>query len=117
MRDVLTGIGVTSLLVILTLFAGCSSVAIGDVSYGNGTLAVPVTSTSGPSDAFIQVTVYTITDFHQEELITIQQPVSLATGINTLTVPLPLEPGRYKLYIYILKPDERQTATIRDIVV
>ena len=97
--------------------AGCTSATIGDVSYGNGTLTVPVTSTATPAGTFIQVTVYEIRDFRQLETKTVQQPVTLGAGETRVQVPLSLSPGQYKLYIYILTPGERQTATIRDIVV
>ena len=117
MRDLLSGLLCLCLVFLLVLETGCTSAAIGDVSYGNRTLTVPVSSTADPVDAFIQVTVYKIRDLHQQELTTVQQPVHLASGENTLQVPLSLEPGSYKLYIYILKPGERQTAAIRDIVV
>ncbi len=99
------------------LGAGCTTSTIGDVVYDNGTLQVPITCTGETGDMFIQVTVYRIADFHQEELASVQQPVTLVSGENRVSVPLPLSPGSYKLYIYILTPGGRQTATIRDIVV
>ena len=106
-----------ALVLILAAGTGCTSVTIGEVSYNNGTLTVPVTSPAGPVESFVQVTVYEIKDFHQQEMRTVQQPVTLAAGENPVQVPLSLDPGTYKLYVYILTPGERQTATIRDIVV
>lgn len=104
-------------LAALMLCAGCTTSTIGDIAYENGTLLVPITCTGETGDMFIQVTVYRIADFHQEELASVQQPVTLVPGENRVSVPLPLSPGTYKLYIYILTPGGRQTATIRDIVV
>ena len=106
-----------TLLVLLLLGAGCTSPAIGEVSYTNGTLLVPVTSSRESVDAFVQVTVYEIADLRQQEMTFRQVPVTLRQGENKISVPLPLPPGTYKLYVYILTPDDRQTATIRDIVV
>ncbi|PKL64938.1 MAG: hypothetical protein CVV32_05120 [Methanomicrobiales archaeon HGW-Methanomicrobiales-3] len=106
-----------TLLVLILLGAGCTSPAIGDVAYTNGTLLVPVTASSGSADAFVQVTVYEITDLHQQEMTFRQVPVTLRQGENKISVPLDLPSGSYKLYIYILTPGDRQTATIRDIVV
>lgn len=105
------------LLIIFLLGSGCTSTTIGDVAYRNGTLAVTVISTGEPTDVFVQVTVYEIKDFQQKELTTRVAPVTLRRGENMVLVPGTLLPGKYKLYVYILKPDERQTATIRDIEV
>jgi hypothetical protein len=107
----------SALLIIFLLGAGCTSNTIGDVAYKNGTLEVLVTSTGDPEDAFVQVTVYEIRDFQQKEVTTLVAPVTIQRGENVALVPGTLAPGKYKLYVYILKPDERQTATIRDIEV
>jgi len=106
-----------AILVLVLIGAGCTSTAIGDVSYSNGTIIVPVTCTGEPADAFVQVTIYEIKDFSQHELTFIQVPVTLSPGANEVLVAAPLPAGTYKLYVYVLKPGERQTATIRDIVV
>ena len=105
------------LIILLLLGAGCTSTAIGEVTYTNGTLLVPVTCSGEPTDAFVQVTVYEIRDLHQQEITFRQVPVTLRQGANEVLVPLSLPLGTYKLYVYILTPGDRQTATIRDIVV
>ncbi len=106
-----------ALLILFLLGAGCTSNSIGDVAYRNGTLVVQVTSTGEPADAFVQVTVYEIRDFQQKEMTVLVAPVTLHRGVNEVLVPGTLAPGKYKLYVYLLKPDEHQTATIRDIEV
>lgn len=111
------GFWCTLLVLLLLLGAGCTSPAIGEVSYVNGTLFVPVTAGSGSADAFVQVTVYEIADLRQQEMTFRQVPVTLRQGENEISLPLDLPSGTYKLYIYILTPGDRQTATIRDIVV
>jgi hypothetical protein len=106
-----------ALVILFLQTAGCTSNAIGDVGYRNGTLVVHVTSTGEPYDAFVQVTVYEVRDFSQKEMTVLTAPVTLQRGENEVRVPGNLPPGQYKLYVYILKPGERQTATIRDIEV
>lgn len=113
-RAVLTA---CALLVLVLLGAGCTSTAIGEVTYSNGTIIVPVTCTGEPGDAFVQVTIFEIKDFSQHELTFLQVPVTLRQGENEVLVAAPLPAGTYKLYVYVLKPGERQTATVRDIVV
>jgi hypothetical protein len=108
----------SSVLIFALLFgAGCTSVAIGDVAYHNSSIIFPVTCTGEPSDAFVQVTVFTTQNFEQRELTTLQEPVRLLPGNNEVAVPANLPPGTYKLYLYVLRPGERETATIRDLVV
>lgn len=107
-----------SLLLALVLAgAGCTSTEIGDVAYSEGSLAVQVDNSGEPVETYIQVTVYEIRDFHQDLLQVIQEPVLLRRGESTAIIPMNLNPGQYKLYVYVLKPGERQTAAIRDIVV
>jgi hypothetical protein len=43
--------------------------------------------------------------------------VKLKNGENTVKIPVSLQPGTYKLNIYLIQEGERKTAVIRDIVV
>jgi hypothetical protein len=106
-----------AVLILAIISIGCTTTTIGDVAYRNGTIIVSVSNAGDPGGAFIQVTVYEIKDLHQQKMTVLQTPVILQRGQNEVVIPGTLPPGTYKLYIYILKPDERETATIRDIVV
>jgi hypothetical protein len=106
-----------AVLILVLAGAGCISVSIGDVAYRNNTLAVTVINNGEPGDAFIQVTVYEINNFQQRKMTVVQVPYTLQRGENIVPVPANLPQGTYKLYVYIMKQDQRQTATIRDIVV
>jgi hypothetical protein len=106
-----------AVLILALASTGCVSASIGDVAYRNNTLAITVINDGEPGDAFIQVTVYEINNFQQQKMTVIQVPYTLQRGKNIVPVPAILPPGTYKLYVYILKQGERQTATIRDIVV
>lgn len=105
----------TILLAFMLVAAGCTSVAVGDVTYAEGALEIGVTNAGSAGNAFVQVTVYELRGLHQQQQMVVLEPVVLAQGDNIARVPIALAPGDYKLYIYILKPDERETATIRDI--
>ena len=76
-----------------------------------------MTDTTGPSDGYMQVTVYRIQDLHQQEFTVIEGPVILNEGENTLFFPAQFGSGQYKLYVYLIQNGERKTAVIRDIVV
>jgi hypothetical protein len=108
---------ILAVVLLITLSAGCTSPAIGNVSYHNRGLSVHVSNSGDPFEGGIQVRVYEIKNLNQRELAVTGIPVSVTTGENEFTVPVPLEPGTYKMYVYLTQDGERKTASIRDIVV
>jgi hypothetical protein len=108
---------VTGILVVALLVTGCTTAGIGDAGYANGTVSLAITNNGGPSEGYIQVTVYEIKNNQQEETGVLYAPLALQQGENAVSVPGTLEPGQYKLYIYLIQNGERKAAAIRDIVV
>lgn len=104
-------------LVLLLAAAGCSTLSVGDVSYGNGNLTVAVTGTGSPQTIGVQVRIFTLENFGQHELLSTGTTTQLTGKENTIDLPLSLSPGRYKLYVYLVRDGERETAVIRDITV
>jgi hypothetical protein len=76
-----------------------------------------ISHTGDPADVRVQVTVYRISDLHQELYTILDVPVSLSLGDTLVVVPGELPPGSYKLYVYVLGDNDRKTAVIRDITV
>jgi hypothetical protein len=109
--------GVAALLIAFMIAGGCMSTNIGDVSYADGGFTLSVTNAGEPTEAHIQVTVYQIQDLHQTELSVLNTSVLLQKGENRVKVPGQIGPGRYKLYVYLVRNGTRQTAVIRDILV
>jgi hypothetical protein len=105
------------LLLIVLCSAGCLSTTVGDTRYDNGTLTVKIGHTGEPADDVVQVTIYRIANMTQEKYTVTSAPARLSRGENVVGVPARLEPGTYKLYIYILGDGDRKTAVIRDIEV
>jgi hypothetical protein len=105
------------ILFVTLIFSGCTTIVIGNAEYGNNTVSLPITNTGGPSEGYIQVTVYEINNNQQEETDVLYAPVVLHQGENTALIPGTLDPGQYKLYIYLIQNGERKAATIRDIAV
>lgn len=99
------------------LSAACVSTTIGDVAYSDGNLSLSVSHGGIPSEGYVQVTVYEIKGNQQQETDVLYAPLSLHPGETNAVIPGMLEPGQYKLYIYLIQNGERKTATIRDIVV
>jgi hypothetical protein len=104
-------------LILFLFLCGCVSSSVGDVTYSDGGLSATISNPGQPADAFVQVTVYQVDGLSQSEYTVVMQSVNLKTGENTVIVPLPLNPGTYKLNIYLIQEGERKTAVIRDIVV
>lgn len=108
-------LSVLALFLLFVLSAGCTSLAIGDVRYNKEGLVVHVTNSGNPVDAGIQVRIYEVKNLNQRELTVTGIPVSVRRGENEFVVPVTLEPGTYKLYMYMTVNGERQTASIKDI--
>jgi len=104
-------------LILCLTAAGCTTLPVGDVSYGNGNLMVVVAGPGTPVDVGVQVTVYTLDQFEQHELLTTGTTATLTGNENTVMIPVKLSPGSYKIYVYITRNGERETAVIRDITV
>ncbi|MEN6395026.1 MAG: hypothetical protein ABFC78_00905 [Methanoregula sp.] len=105
------------ILILFLAAAGCTTLPVGDVSYGADNLTVSITNTGEPVDIGVQVRVYTLNEYEQRELLTAGTTATLTGTENTIKVPLHLDPGRYKIYVYITEHDQRMTAVIRDITV
>lgn len=104
-------------LVLLTVLCGCISTSIGEVGYANGGITARINNQDGPSDAFVQVTIYRVTGLTQQEYSVVMTSARLNTGDNTVLIPVVLTPGNYKLKMYLIQNGERKTAVIRDIVI
>jgi len=105
------------ILILFLAAAGCTTLPVGDVSYGADNLTITITNTGEPVDIGVQVRVYTVNEYEQRELLTAGTTAALTGTENTIRVPLHLDPGRYKIYVYITKNEQRMTAVIRDITV
>jgi hypothetical protein len=106
-----------TIFILAILCAGCVSTNVGDASYSNGSVMVRITNTGDPIPVTIQVTAYRIQDLHQQMYTIAGAPVTIPAGETVVTVPVELEPGTYKLYIYVLRDGDRKNAVIRDITV
>jgi hypothetical protein len=104
-------------LLMAVLMAGCISMNIDEAWYSDGGVTVQISNNGEPADAYIQITVYEISELHQTEIAVLNTPVALRKGENRVVVPGRLEPGNYKLYVYLIQNHERRAAVIRDIVV
>ena len=70
-----------------------------------------------PVNTGVQVRVYKLDEFEQHELLTTGITSTLKGTENTVEIPLRLDPGRYKIYVYLTTNGQREAAVIRDITV
>jgi hypothetical protein len=105
------------LLALLVLSPACLSTSVGQVSYDGKNLLVQVTTAGGPEEAALQVNVFRFQDFRQVEVGRWILPVRLAEGTGTYAVPLALDQGSFRLYLYVITGGDRRAGVIRDISV
>lgn len=114
----ISGFLIFSVMALLALFsAACISTTFGTVAYSGSGLTLSISHEGAPSDGYVQVTVYRISNNQQEETGTFYAPLNLKEGENSVFIPATLGPGQYKLYFYLIQDGERKAATIRDIAV
>jgi hypothetical protein len=101
----------------LSLSSGCLSASIGKATYDGSTLLVPVTNTGGSADAALQVNVFRFQDFRQVEVSRTIVPVTLRQGTGTYAIPLQLDDGTFRLYLYVITGSDRRAGVIQDITV
>ncbi len=106
-----------ALLVLFLFLCGCVSSTVGDISYTGSGLSATINNPGQPADGFIQVTIYKVNGLAQDEYTVVMKGMKLESGENTVIIPVTLEPGIYKLNVYLFEKGERKTAVIRDIVV
>ncbi|MDK2974819.1 MAG: hypothetical protein PWP08_1190 [Methanofollis sp.] len=99
----------------LVWVGGCTGIGFGEVTYSEGQLLVMVDNPSEPVEATLQVTIFRTGDFKQTEVANIVEGETIQTGQTSYTFPVDLEPGVYKLYLYITKGNARTVSVIRDI--
>lgn len=104
-------------LCMLACTGGCTGIGFGEVTYSSGHLEVMVDNTGEPEEATLQVTVFKTDNFTQTGVANFAEVVTFQQGSNTFTFPVDLEPGTYKLYLYISKGSARTVSVIRDITV
>jgi hypothetical protein len=108
------------LVLVLFLFcgiSGCVTYSFGTASYDGEALHMQVNNAGSPREVVLQVTVFETTDFKQEELFKQADYMFLENGENEYVVPVALEPGEYKLFLYVTVDGARTVCEIRDIMV
>ncbi|MFA5331167.1 MAG: hypothetical protein WC342_02205 [Methanoregula sp.] len=104
-------------MALCSIATGCISHSIGDVSYGAGNVSVTITNSGIPTNAGLELKIFSVGEYTQKEYLTTGSEVVLQKGDNRIDIPAMLGPGHYKIYLYITENGQRETAVIRDISV
>ena len=113
--SVVTGLFLVLAMVIVS--AGCLSYSIGTVSYDGSAVHVSVDNKGEARDAAMQITVFDLSGFKQVEVNKIVHSVHLHAGMNDVTFDVALQPGSYRLFIYMMEDGKRLGCVIEDIEV
>ncbi|WP_148208201.1 hypothetical protein [Methanosphaerula palustris] len=89
----------------------------GTISYTPGALHLNVSGAENRTDAVLQVTVYALQDLQQQEIYKQADYISVKKGENSYTESMTLDPGSYRVYLYLTYGNERKAAVIRDLKV
>jgi len=103
-----------ALLVLSVLGSGCMNLVPGDVTYKSGSITFMVRSEEAIPDGVLEVAVFRLQDFKQEELSRNADNFPFKAGDNVVTIPLALEKGNYRCFIYISSKTIRYPVVIRD---
>jgi len=110
-------VSVTILFLASAIATGCMSTTVGDLQYAGNTFRINIVQNEKPADVFLQLTIFRTDGFRQQEYNVTLDQTRLEPGNNTILVPSRLEPGTYKVYVYVIEDGRRKTAVIRDIEV
>jgi hypothetical protein len=105
-------------LALTGILAGCLQSSLGDVRYDGEQLHIKATNDGATAQATLQVTVAQVRDLGQTEIIRDATFIQFEQGQREYLFPVGhLEPGTYKLYIYITVDGDRRVSEIRDLTV
>ncbi len=113
--SVVTGLFLVLMVVIVS--AGCLTYSICTVSYDGSAVHVSVDNKKEARDVAMQITVFDISGFEQVGVNKIVRSVHLDAGMNDVAFDAALQPGPYRLFIYMMEDGKRLGCSIEDIEV
>jgi hypothetical protein len=97
--------------------AGCMTASIGEVSYRQNALYISATNQDPTAQAVLQVTIFHVENLVQTEIFRQAEFIQFEAGTHEYSMPVTLNPGTYKIYIYITVGGDSKSRVVRDIVV
>jgi hypothetical protein len=105
---------VFALLLCSVLVSGCMNLVPGDVAYKSGSLTFTIRSEEAIPNGVLEVAIFRLQDFSQVELSRNADNYPLNAGDNEVTIPIALQSGNYRCFIYISSGNTRYPVVIRD---
>ena len=103
-----------ALLLVSVLGSGCMNLVPGDITYKSGAVTFTIRSEDAIPDGVLEVAVFRLQDFNQVELSRNADNFPLKAGDNDVTIPIALQKGSYRSFIYISSGTTRYPVVIRD---
>ncbi|MDD1677596.1 MAG: hypothetical protein LUO93_00230 [Methanomicrobiales archaeon] len=105
------------LLCLCGITAGCMTASVGEVSYRQNTLHISATNQDPATQAVLQVTIFRVENLVQTEIFRQAEFIQFESGTREYQMPVTLDPGTYKIYIYITVNGDSKARVVRDLVV
>jgi hypothetical protein len=109
--------GLFLVLAVVIVSGGCLAYSIGTVSYDGSAVHVSVDNKKEARDVAMQITVFDLSEFEQVEVDKIVHSVHLDAGMNDVAFNTVLQPGPYRLFVYMMENGKRVGCVIEDIEV
>ncbi|MEI6294407.1 MAG: hypothetical protein WCP36_12030 [Methanomicrobiales archaeon] len=103
-----------ALLLCSVLGSGCMNLVPGDLVYKSGALTFTIRSEEAIPDGVLEVAIFRLQDFNQVKLSRNADNFPLKAGDNLVTIPIALQSGNYRCFIYISSGNTRYPVVIRD---
>ena len=106
-----------ALLLCSVLGSGCMNMVPGEVAYKSGLLTFTIRSEEAIPDGVLEVAIFRLEDFKQVELSRNADNFPLKAGDNEVTIPIELQRGNYRCFIYTSSGNTRYPVVIRDFAI
>lgn len=108
---------VLAILSISVLSAGCTGGFFREVTCDGKEIVATGDWSGEPVEGVFQVIIFRLEGLSQNEVASKTLWVDLCTGENTFIMPVDLEPGSYKFFIYLFVDGDRKAGIIREFTI
>jgi hypothetical protein len=106
-----------ALLLCSVLGSGCMNMVPGEVAYKSGLLTFTIRSEEAIPDGVLEVAIFRLEDFKQVEISRNADVYPLMAGDNEVAIPIELQRGNYRCFIYTSSGNMRYPVVIRDFAI
>lgn len=108
---------ILALLSLSVLSSGCIGGFFRDVTCDGNEIVATGDWNGGPTEGVFQVIIFRLEGITQNEVASKTLLVDLSQGENRIVMPVDLEPGSYKFFVYLFVDGERKAGIIREFTI